>query len=251
MERVLFLYSSGVKRLKKKMSKKAKSLFEKTSNRIFIIISVVFSAIFFFFISFSNVHMETYDVERFTNARDTIRSPITIENEQETERKTRETVQAVEDRYNISEEITEERIEYVMEIFAAISMLEEENLRPEGDGDDQIPVPVSNREKVRQLKEILSTEITDAVNDSVFIHLVEIPENEREDGQELFISLLEETMQDGVRTENIQSAISTMKQSINYSELSPELKNELTRLTDFAVVENSFFDMEKTMEARR
>src|SRR5690625_2673709 len=140
-----------------------------------------------------------------------------------------------------------------MEIFEAISILEEESLRPEGDGDgeNQRSVPVSNREKVRQLKEILSAEITDTVNDSLFIQLVEIPEDEREEGQEFFISLLEETMEAGVRTENIQSAVSTMKQSIDYSELSPEMKNELGRLTDFAIVENSFFDMEKTVEARR
>ncbi|WP_164216178.1 HDIG domain-containing metalloprotein [Virgibacillus sp. YIM 98842] len=237
--------------MKKKIAKKAKSFLKHSNSRVFILFSVLFLAVFFFFITLPNVHMETYNIERFTNARDTIRSPVTIENEQATERQTRETVQAVEDRYNISEEITGERVEYVMEIFDAISMLEEESLRPEGDGENQRPVPVSNREKVRQLKEILSTEITDAVNDSLFIQLVEIPEDEREEGQELFISLLEETMEAGVRTENIQSAISTMKQSINYSELSPEMKNELARLTDFAVVENSFFDMEKTMEARR
>ncbi|MFA1820447.1 HD family phosphohydrolase [Virgibacillus oceani] len=238
--------------MKKKMSKKAGLFFNKTGNRVFILISVLFLAVFFFFITLSNVHMETYDAERFTNARDSIRSPVTIENEQATERQTRETVQAVEDRYNISEEITEERIKYVAEIFEAISKLEEESLRPAGDSEEnQAAVPISNREKVQQLKEILSTEITDVVNDSVFIQLVEIPENEREEGQELFISLLEDTMQDGVRTENIQSAKSTMKQSINYAELTPELKNELTKLTEFAIVENSFFDMEKTMEARR
>src|SRR5690625_3073085 len=238
--------------MKKKMSKKAGLLFKKTDNWVIILISVLFLAIFFFFITLSNVHMETYDVEKFTNAQDTIRSPVTIENEQATERQTREMVQAVEDRYNISEEITEERVEYVMEIFEAISKLEEESLKQVDDSEEnQAAVPISNREKVQQLKEVLSEEITDSVNDSVFIQLVEIPENEREEGQELFISLLEETMQDGVRTENIESAKSTVKQSINYADLTAELKNELTRLTEFAVVENSFFDMEKTMEARR
>ncbi|GAB3795385.1 HD family phosphohydrolase [Virgibacillus kimchii] len=235
----------------KNIVRKGKSFFTHFNNKILILFGIFFLAVFFFFITISNVSMETYDIERFTNARDTIRSPITIENEQATQRQIRETVQAVEDRYNISEEVTEERMEYVMEIFEAISKLDNESLRPEEDGDEQLPVPVSNREKVQQLKEILSAEITESVNDSVFINLVETSEREREDALNLFVNVLEETMQDGVRTENIQSAKSTMKQSISYSELSPEIKNELNRLTDFAVVENSFFDMEKTMEARR
>lgn len=237
--------------MKKKIATKAKTLFRKSNNRVFILFSVFFLAVFFFFITFPNVHLETYDIERFTNARDTIRSPVTIENEQATERQTREAVQAVEDRYNISDEVTQERLDYVSEIFEAISILDEENIAVRENKEDQTAVPVTNREKVQRLKDILSPEITDAVNDMVFIQLVEVTENEREQGKELFLNLLEDTMEDGVRTENIQTAKSTMKQSIGYSELGPELTDALSRLSDFAVVENSFFDLEKTMDARK
>ncbi|MDY0408476.1 hypothetical protein [Paracerasibacillus soli] len=47
------------------------------------------------FVTLNNVYTKTYDIERFSNARETIRSPITIENEQETEKNIREAVQSV------------------------------------------------------------------------------------------------------------------------------------------------------------
>src|SRR5690625_267909 len=97
------------------------SIFLKSKSNWFVIsLAVLVLGIFFFLMTFNNVYTKTYDIERFNRAKETIRSPITIENEQETERKTRETIQSVEDRYNISEEITTERIEYIEEIFDAI-----------------------------------------------------------------------------------------------------------------------------------
>src|SRR5690625_1051232 len=91
-----------------------------------IILPVFVLGMFFFLLTINNVYTETYDIERFNRAKETIRSPVTIENEQETKRKTRETVQSVEDRFDISKEITDERIEYVEEVFDALAKLEEE-----------------------------------------------------------------------------------------------------------------------------
>src|SRR5699024_12602242 len=108
----------------------------------------------------NNVYTEIYDIERFSRAKQTIRSPITIENEQETERKTRETIQSVEDRYNISEEITTERIEYIEEIFDAIYKLDEIDTTEEALIEED-EVILTNQEKVQRLIQILSPEITE------------------------------------------------------------------------------------------
>jgi len=56
------------------------------------------------------MYSKTYDIERFNRADETIRSPITIEDEVETDRIMRETVQSVSDRYEIVDDITEEQI---------------------------------------------------------------------------------------------------------------------------------------------
>src|SRR5699024_2796660 len=100
---------------------------------ISIILPDLVLGLFFFTLTINNVYTETYDIERFDRAKQTIRSPVTIENEQETKRKTRETVQSVEDRCEISEEITDERIQYVEEVLDALAKLEEEVSNKEKD----------------------------------------------------------------------------------------------------------------------
>jgi cyclic-di-AMP phosphodiesterase PgpH len=219
------------------------------SKWIRIVVPVLGLSAYFFILTFSNVYTETYDIEPLTNARETIRSPITIENEQETERKTREAALSVEDRFDISDDVANEQIGYVEEIFTAINKLESEAKLKEKSAER--PAKLSNREKVLRVKELLSNSITEKVDDSVFLRLIDVPTNEREEGKKLFISFLQDEYQIGVRTKNKTSAIENVKENIKYSTLDNNMIEALSELTEFAVVENSFYDSEKTAEARK
>src|SRR5699024_8232612 len=92
-------------KMKERFKQLIQSLFSVKSIWITIVLPVMVLGIIFFSSTLNNVFTETYDIEKFASAKQTIRSPITIEKEQGTERKTRETIQAVEDRYDISSEI--------------------------------------------------------------------------------------------------------------------------------------------------
>src|SRR5699024_790429 len=116
---------------------------------------------------------------------------------------------------------------------------------------DKSPVLLTNQEKEQRLRQILSTEITEDVRGDALDQLLRIPELEREEGKKIFITSFSETMENGVRTENIQSATTEVKQSIKNSDLNDDLKEALNKLSDFAVVENSFYDPDSTMEARK
>ena len=118
----------------------------------------------------NNVYSQTYELERFDRAKETIRSPITIENELETDRKIRETVLAVGDRYTILEEITEDQTNYIEEIFDAVNTLTSDTSNKEDESDKN---QLSYDEIVIQLQEILSPEITDKIDDIVFMHLIQ------------------------------------------------------------------------------
>src|SRR5699024_11106636 len=98
-------------------------LFKSSSKWILIILPLLLLGVFFYFITIQNVYSQTYDIERYNRAKETIRSPITIENEVETERKIRETVQGVGDRYTTVEEITEDQVGYIEEVFDAIDSI--------------------------------------------------------------------------------------------------------------------------------
>lgn len=227
------------------------NFFKKNSKWLTMGLSVLVLGVFIFLITFNNVASKTYDIERFNRAKETIRSPITIENEQETKRKTREISQSVEDRYDISEEMTEERLEYIDEIFEALNKLDEELEETEDKEDKEDSPRVTTQDKLNHLKQILSQEITENINDSVFMNLIEIQAKERNEGKKVFLNSLTDIFEEGVRTENIKSATTEVKDTIKYSTLDEELKPALDALADFAIVENSFFDVEKTAQARK
>src|SRR5690625_247475 len=200
-----------------------------------------------------NVYSPTYDVDRFDRAKETIRSPITIENEVETERKMRETILAVSDRYTVVEEVTKERLSYIEEIFEAVDTLtdtEKKTNKEEEKEEKNEEQNLSYENIVAQLQEVLSKEITDEVDDLVFLQLLRLDEKDRKDGRNLFINVTEKVLTNGVRIENIQSAQEEIKDTIKYSNLNSDVKEVLNELIPFAIVENSFFDVEKTMEAR-
>lgn len=223
-----------------------KKLSEIKSVWLVIALPVFILALFFFIISLNHIYVQTYDIEVFDRAKETIRSPITIENEAETERKMRETVLAVGDRYTTLEEVTEEQLKYVNEIFEAINNVknnEEYYLNNEQQ--------VANEELLLALRELLSTETANKIDDILFIKLMQINDLERETGRKVFLNGLEPILENGVRVENLQTAKEELNSVIKYSILKDDVKDVLYELVDFAVVENAIFDVEKTMEARK
>src|SRR5690625_7274709 len=103
----------------KKWNEALQNLFNSKSKWITILFPFILLGVFFYLMTMNNVYLKTYEIEKFNRAAETIRSPISVENEAETERKTRETVLSVSDRYTIMEEIIEEKISYIEELFDA------------------------------------------------------------------------------------------------------------------------------------
>ncbi len=245
--------------MKKKLNFNMKAWIKKRTTWFLIIATTLLQAIFFFFITLNNVYTETYDIERFTTANASIRSPISIENEQETERKTREAVQQVEDRYTISEQVNNEAIGHAEEIFDAISTINTEekkadkkkNKDKKAEDKDESAGHLTNEEKIERLRQILSEEIVQEVSSDVILTLLNASESDVAEAKELFIEAVQDVMQYGVRTENLQTARTLVQDEIKYSSLNADLKKSLAELTAFIVTENSFFDLEETNEARK
>src|SRR5699024_955130 len=206
-------------------------LSEQKSIWLVIILPVVLLTLFFYLISLNNVYVKTYDIERFNRAKETIRSPITVENEAETERKMRETVLAVGDRYTTLEEVTQEQLNYVEEIFAAVKKVlkNKENL-------DEAESEMTDEELLLQLREHLSSEVSDKLDDVFFLKMLRISDENRKLANELFLNGLKPILKNGVRIENLQSAREEMTSKIKYSSLNDENKELLYDLVDFAVV---------------
>ncbi|WP_101844323.1 HD family phosphohydrolase [Halobacillus sp. Marseille-P3879] len=199
--------------------------------------SALFIGLFFFILSFSNVHTETYNLEKFSTAEKTIHSPITIENEKKTEQRIRKATQDVDDRYQVSDTITEERLSYIEEIFEAVEEVNEEE--------------ASTGQKMAQLQSLLSENITNELPIEIFRPFVQADKDDLIKAEDLLISSLESYFDDGIRTTELEDAGQTLQLKIRYSTLPDNLKEETTEVAKFGLVENSFFDAEATDEARK
>src|SRR5690625_4541799 len=149
-------------------------IFNRKTKWVSIYLPILILGVFFYLTMMGNVYSQTYDVERFDRAKETIRSPITVENEAETERKTRETILAVTDRYTIVEEVTNDQLNYLEEIFAAIDTLLESEKENRNDKEKE----PTNDDQLAQLQEVLSSDITDNVDDLVFMQLIRLDKKE-------------------------------------------------------------------------
>lgn len=218
-------------------------IFRIQNKTLQIILTLLVIGTLFFVFMISNVYTETYEIERFSNANEAIRAPITIEDVKETEHRRREAVQAIEDRYSISSEITEERIDYVKELFDAVETVSE---KPDESNEE---IKQSNAETVQDLKQLLTPELLDAINQSTLVKLVEASDNDRSVAKELLITSLYDVFNEGIRTEEIEETFSNLNQKLRYSSLSNDLQTALIEIGAFAIVENSFFSVNETMEA--
>lgn len=223
--------------------KKILPFFKKRRKYFFAIIPALIVGAIVFITLLDNVRTDTYDIQRFAVSDETIRSPITIEDKQETDQRIREAVNAIPDRYSISEEVTEERLNYINEIFEAVLKVKEEHEEDTLEGIYE--------EEATELKALLSEEISSEVSEDVFILLLQQSKADLDEAKTLFTQALKEVLNQGVRTENIQSGITNIERAIADSELNSDLQEALMELADFAVVENSFFDYEETAQEKK
>ncbi len=236
----------GIMKNQNKWSKqKITSFFNNSKIQLVTVCIVVMSV--FLLVSFQNVHTETYDIEKFSAANETIRSPITIENTKETERRIRNVVQSVEDHFEISDEVTEEQITYINEIFEAIEKIETGNLEQELEDEKFVTIG----DKVDYLEEIVHEDIMMEVNNDTFIALFQATKEERVLAKELITTALYDVFHNGVKVEEVEQATKTAKQKLTYSTLDYSFVQALHPLISFSVKANAFFSADQTNEAQQ
>lgn len=223
--------------------KKILPFFKKRRKYFFTIIPALIIGAIVFITLLDNVRTDTYEIQRFAVSEETIRSPITIENKQETDQRIREAVDAIPDRYSISEEVTEERLNYINEIFEAVLKTKEEH--------EEAAEEDAYQEEAAELNTLLSEEIKSEISEDVIVSLLQQSERSLEEAEPIFTRALADVLNQGVRTENIQTGIANIERALSDSEINEDLHDPLMELADFAVVENSFFDYEETAQEKK
>jgi len=197
-----------------------------------------------FLMAFSNVETKTYDIQRFETAKETILSPISIEDKQKTNERRREAVESVEDIYSVNQAITARRINYIKEIFGAVSAAK----RSDKEADDTSQSESSEEEL---LEHLLSDEISSSISSSVFNQLLQLSKEKRDLAEDLLLKAVSEQMNEGIQSGEVAEAKSAVKKQLDLVSFNASLQKALYDIGSFSVVQNSFIDLEKTERAKR
>src|SRR3954447_1143696 len=239
-----------------KLLLKIKSLLKLTFFRIVLFL---FIGVVLFLSLYSNVKPEKLNIDLFSIAEQTIRSPITIEDKESTEAKKKDAEDQVQDIYVLNKKISQNRIDLVTSIFdSAIEVNEEiENDRKAEKKKSTLPTTdegeriVPEDEKIKRIKVKLTNDVTKELSDSVLLELLMSTKDELTIARDLSITAINNVMSSRISANDVENAKKRVEEELKYTSLDNSLKNATTQLGRYAVIQNEFYDPEATEEMRK
>lgn len=228
------------------MDKHLKKWMDMFSFRIFLIVILIVTGIIQFLLMVNNVRGVTYDIQAFQLAPETIRAVKTVEDTEKTEKERQAAVEAVEPVYVFDEEKIEHRIALVESIYE-ITL----DVRSEIAELEKVP----NKEEQIQLFRSKLKEITDSQSslrftDEQLWSLLIIDKSELNKANVTLKKLVEETLSNPLRKENVSTVRNDIEAKIrDHESISQSITSAFVTIGRVAIVETEIFDEEKT-EAR-
>ncbi|MBD7935811.1 MULTISPECIES: HD family phosphohydrolase [Cytobacillus] len=235
---------------------KIRNLLKMTFVRVllFVLLGIIMYATMF-----SNVRPEKLELSLFSVAEQTIRSPVTIEDKESTEKKKKEAENQVEDVYVVKKEIAQNRVDLITSIFDTVSEVNEDateenkqaSEKAKESEKDEKPKLVSLDEKLERTKSQLTEEVTKEISDTVLITLLEASPNQLSIAKDVTITEINHVMQQRIPADGVENAKKRVQDQISLTSLNNTLKTAMIELGRYAIYQNEFYAPEETQEKRQ
>ncbi len=233
--------------------------------RIRKLLDVTFFRVLFFLLlgivlyiaMYSNVKPEKLDLNLFSIAEKTIRSPGTVEDKKSTELKRKDALDQVQDVYTLKKEYTQNRVDLITSIFQSAAEVntdvKEEMKKQEGQAaDDKTAVTEpSVQEKTAKLKAKLTSTVSKDLSEQVFSSLVQASNDELAIAKDLTVTAINNVMTKRISADEVENAKKRVEEELKYSTLNDSLKKAAIELGRYAVIQNEFYDPVATEELRQ
>lgn len=226
---------------------------------IFKIILFVILGVILYGAMYSNVKPEKLDLTMFSVAEKTIRSPITVEDKESTEKKREEAMDLVKDVYILKNEYKQNRVDLISSIFDSVSEVQKEATdeleqnKEEGTKETD-PAKVSkpsNSELLARLKEKLTENVTKELSDPVFLALLQSSKDELPIAEDLTVTSINNVMSSRISADNVENAKKRLEEELKYTSLNSDLKSASIELGRYAIIQNEFYDPKATEELQQ
>ncbi|WP_071460168.1 HD family phosphohydrolase [Bacillus massilinigeriensis] len=203
-----------------------------------------------FFAMFSNVKPEKLDLSLFSVATKTIRSPVTVEDRLQTEKKRKEAVDQVEDVYILKNEYTQNRVDLLNSIFDSAKEVEEEAKAKGKEGGTASEAP-SAEAMLEAYKKNLTDNVTKNISDRSLASLLAAADDEIDIAKDLAVTAVNNVMNERISADDVENAKKRVEEELKYTSLNGDLKSAVIELARYAVIQNEFYDSKATDEQRQ
>ncbi|MGG3943446.1 HD family phosphohydrolase [Peribacillus psychrosaccharolyticus] len=217
---------------------------ELLGNRLFKLLLFLLVGVFSYIMMVSNVTPEKINVELLQPAEQTIRATKTVEDTYQTELEKDEVAKQVPDAYTLKKEYAQNKVDLISSIFDSGLEVKKE-IEDEEQAKESIP------EQAESLKEKLTEEVANDLSDSVFTSLVKASEQELRISKDLTITVINKVMTSSIPSNEVENAKRRAEEDLKLTSLTKEMKRTSIELARYAIIQNYFFDQEKTEEQRR
>lgn len=212
-------------------------------RRQFQVLLFIVLGAFSYLLMYANVKPENLNIELFKPAEQTIRATKTVEDTYKTEQEKEEVLRQVADVYTLKKEYADNKVDLIASIFdSAIELQKELN--------KEKPVSKSNAQKVSLLKEKLTDDVNKDIEESVFLALVKADEEELKITKDLTITAVNNVMSSRIAANNVENAKKQVEEELRITSIDNDMKKAAISLARSSIIQNVFYDSEKTEEQR-
>ncbi|MFB5165047.1 HD family phosphohydrolase [Parageobacillus toebii] len=201
----------------------------------------LFLGLFLFAVLYDQAKPHQYELRLFDIATETIRSPITIEDKETTERLKKEAADKVTDIYTLKKEYAENRVDLISSLFTTIVEIQNE-------------IKEEKKEPMKMmdaLKERLPQEWFSYLSADEWEKLLHAAPEDIETAKEAAVTAVHSIMAERITQSELEKARAKVQDELKYVMLSPSLKEIVVKLTKQAIIPNVIYDRTATEEKRR
>ncbi len=210
-------------------------------------ISYILLGAVLFFALMNNVKPEQLDVKMLSISKQTIHSPIKIEDKVTTDKKKREATQKVEDQYTYRSEYKQNKVEIVNSVFLAINEVKDETKSASPDEQKK----VSAAEQLEKLKKKLPTDLTKSLSDSVLLQFVNAEPDQLSLARDAVVTAINNIMSEHIKMNEEDNARERFVNEIRNVNVNSDLKDALNALGKYAIGANYFYDSTATKDRKK
>ncbi|MBS4222477.1 HD family phosphohydrolase [Lederbergia citrea] len=236
------------------------------SYKVFTSLIYFILALLLFGILYHNMKPETYDMELFSVADKTIRSPKTIEDELKTKEERENAAEAVDNAYVFKKEMAQNRVSLIASIFDFVKetnlesiRLPEKNEKEQGKGEKveekkgDAASALENRLKLLKTKLTanVTEDVTNSISDQILISLLQADALQLQNLKDIVVHQVEAAMNEKIREDMTEVAKMAIADKIKATGLPKDLADAASELGQYAIVANELYDESLTEERRK